>query len=1180
MIRNSNRRAHLLKGALVFCSLSLFNGLLGCGSSTTPTPPPPPPPPTGVTIQGPASSNVDPGDSASFTAAVQNDSTNAGVTWTVSGTGCTGSACGALSSSTTTGVMYTAPATVGTAFTVTVTATSVTDTSLSATASLSVPVNPAISTAAGDLAGGMVGMAYSVTLAAAGGIAPYTWTVTSGALPAGLSLNGSTGAITGTPTAAGSPSFTVTLTDTGSPALTATATFSIAIAAAPAIVFSTTTLAGGTVGTAYAATVAATGGAGTLTYVLGSGTLPAGLSLSRAGAITGTPIAAGTSMVTVKATDAYGDTGTSGSFSIVVVNPLTVTTMSLPKGAVGTAYSATLAASGGTGMGYTWTLTSGNLSTVGLSLSSAGVISGATPILGSVSFTVTVTDSGRNTATETIALTVGPPGLAVTTTSLPIGVVGDAYTATLAAISGTGTGYKWTLTSGSLSSVGLSLSSAGVISGATPIVGSATFTVTVTDSGGDTATATLTVTINPGVTITTTSLPNGTEGTAYSATLAASGGTGADYMWTVTSGTGLSAVGLSLSSNGVVTGIPTAGETSVSFAVQVTDSGGNVAAATLQLTVTSVVFQGQVLSGGQGVAGATIQIYAAGSTGNGSAATPMLTQAVTTDSAGFFSIAGDYICGQSSTGTTIAGSNQVYLVATGGSVFPNPSNSALIMVSAVGNCSNLTATSYTYINELTTAAAAWALAPFSTSSTNIGGSSTNILGIQNAFLDAALLANSTTGNVATLATNLSVETGKLNGLADVLFSCTSTSGGSACDALFTAATPSGGTAPADTFTATLNIVKNPGQNVAAVYGTIGSSAPYATTLTAEPNDWTMALTVTGGGLASPTALGIDALNNVWVANQGGPLSAFGPQGAVLSSSTGFGAGDLAQSYGLAIDTSGNIWVTNYNGSSGTGSVTEFLGATSGTIGSAPNAGGYTNSICYATAVAADTNGDVFIANEECSSVTVYNSSANVVDGFLGEDFGLAAKPQFLAVDSSHGVWLSDNDNTIAHIAAPTTANPNGQLLSHPDCCFNSHGLATDAQGNVWVANYLGSTFSEVGSDGTVLINQATGGGIIFPYAVAVDAGQNVWFTNFDNGSFSEIAGSGGTITAGTALSPTTGVNGNGGYGLDATLGEPFSIAPDLSGNLWISDEAENDVVMFFGLATPTVTPLQPVPTAP
>src|ERR1700679_4287430 len=139
-----------------------------------------------------------------------------------------------------------------------------------------------------------------------------------------------------------------------------------------------------------------------------------------------------------------------------------------------------------------------------------------------------------------------------------------------------------------MSSVGLSLSSAGVISGATPIVGSATFTVTVTDSGGDTATATLTVTINPGVTITTTSLPNGTEGTAYSATLAASGGTGADYMWTVTSGTGLSAVGLSLSSNGVVTGIPTAGETSVSFAVQVTDSGGNVAAATLQLTVTSV----------------------------------------------------------------------------------------------------------------------------------------------------------------------------------------------------------------------------------------------------------------------------------------------------------------------------------------------------------------------------------------------------------------------------------------------------------------------------------------------------------------------------------------------------------------------------------------------------------------
>jgi streptogramin lyase len=340
----------------------------------------------------------------------------------------------------------------------------------------------------------------------------------------------------------------------------------------------------------------------------------------------------------------------------------------------------------------------------------------------------------------------------------------------------------------------------------------------------------------------------------------------------------------------------------------------------------------------------------------------------------------------------------------------------------------------------------------------------------------------------------------------------------------------------------------------------------------------MSLTVTGGGLAAPTALGIDSRNNIWVANEDGPLSAFNAQGTPLSS-TGYGAGSIAQVYGLAIDPSNNIWVTNYNGGSGSGSVTEFYGVNNpATLGTSST---YTNAICYPYAAAADTNGDIFIANQGCSSASVLNSSGTAIAPYLGESsLAASAYPLFLAVDTAHGLWLSDDDNTIAHISAPSTAYPNGQLLSHPDCCYDSYGLATDSQGNVWVANFLNSSFSEVGPDGTVLINQQpVDSGTANPYAAAIDAAQNVWFTNLDGDSILEVAGPHAT-TPGAELSPSTGVHGHGGFGRDATLFLPFSLAPDRSGNLWVSNEGMDTVTLFFGLTAPTLTPLQPVPTAP
>ena len=611
----------------------------------------------------------------------------------------------------------------------------------------------------------------------------------------------------------------------------------------------------------------------------------------------------------------------------------------------------------------------------------------------------------------------------------------------------------------------------------------------------------------------------------------------------------------------------------------------------------TLALQGMVHGGQQGVAGSSIQLYTVGNTGNGAAATPMLTTAVTTDAGGNFSISGDYTCGKNSSGSTITSSNQVYLVATGG----NPgqaagtNNAALVMVSALGPCSNLASNPFTFVNEITTVAAAWALAPFATSAANISASATNSAGITNAFLDAGLLANTTTGTPTTLPANLSVETGKLNALADALASCINSDGTTACSPLFTAAT-AGTAAPTDTFSAALNIVKHPGQNVAGVFSSISSYVPFPTTLIQAPNDWTMSLTVTGGGLATPTALGIDSQNNIWVADENGPLSAFNPQGTPLST-TGFGldstrTSQINQVYGLAIDPSDNIWVTNYNAIySNNGAVSKFLGAGSGSLGSIVLNNGYNGftdgSIQYPFALAADTTGQIYIANTGNGSATVYSSTGGLLYPDLGASSSLPVIPQAIAIDAAHGFWLPGGSE-VDHVSASSTQFPNGQVLSRTICCQLSNGVATDASGNVWVGDYIGGapapnnqgSFDELSSSGTIVLSNVVAGGINHPQTVVVDAAQNVWFSNLHGSSLTEIAGNGGTSTPGTALSPSTGTYAVGGFGLDASLNEPFGIAPDASGNIWVSNKSSSTVTMFFGLAAPTLTPLRPTPTAP
>ncbi|MHC4714983.1 MAG: putative Ig domain-containing protein, partial [Planctomycetota bacterium] len=436
-----------------------------------------------------------------------------------------------------------------------------------------------------SLPDGQIGVGYSQTLAATGGVTPYSWAVVSGSLPAGLSLNSGTGEISGTPTTSGTSNFTVEATDSNTPADTDQQALSIYIAP-EGLTITTSSLPDGQIGVAYSETLAATGGITPYSWAVVSGSLPVGLSLnSSTGEISGTPTTGGTSNFTVEVTDSDSPPATDQqALSIYVPDDLVVTTSSLADGQIDVAYSETLAATGGV-TPYSWSIVSGSLP-AGLSLNSGtGEISGTPTTSGTSNFTVRATDSNTPADTDDQALSIYvPDDLVVTTASLADGQIGIAYSETLAATGGV-TPYSWSIVSGSLPA-GLSLNSGtGEISGTPTTGGTSNFTVRATDSNtpADTDDQALSIYVPDDLVVTTSSLPDGQVGVGYSETLAATGGV-TPYSWAVVVGS--LPAGLSLnSSTGEISGTPTSEETA-NFTVEVTDSNTPADTDTQALSIT------------------------------------------------------------------------------------------------------------------------------------------------------------------------------------------------------------------------------------------------------------------------------------------------------------------------------------------------------------------------------------------------------------------------------------------------------------------------------------------------------------------------------------------------------------------------------------------------------------------
>src|SRR5215472_78007 len=450
-----------------------------------------------------------------------------------------------------------------------------------------------LSISVNSLPSGQAKNAYSSALAASGGTSPYTWSVSSGSLPAGLTLSGS-GQISGMPTAAGNSSFAVSVNDSSSPVQRASGNFDITITAAPTPVqITTSSLTGGQTNTPYSAALAMTGGTAPYTWSVSAGSLPGGLTLSRAGQIAGTPTTAGTFSFIVAVSDSSSPTqNASANLSIAItarVTPMQITTSSLPGGLTNTSYSATLAATGGN-TPYSWSASSGSLP-AGLTLNSSGQINGTPMTAGTYSFAIKVTDSSSpaQSAAANFIIPIAASGtpLQITTSSLAAGQTSTAYSASLSA-SGGKAPYNWSLSSGSLPA-GLTLGSSGQISGTPTMAGTSSFTVKVTDSSStaQSATANLSFTVTTSVTpvqITTSTLAAGQTSAPYTATLAATGGK-TPYNWSI--GSGSLPAGLSLSAtSGVISGTTAdSGTFSITFQVKDSSSPAQTATSALELSV-------------------------------------------------------------------------------------------------------------------------------------------------------------------------------------------------------------------------------------------------------------------------------------------------------------------------------------------------------------------------------------------------------------------------------------------------------------------------------------------------------------------------------------------------------------------------------------------------------------------
>ncbi len=586
-----------------------------------------------------------------------------------------------------------------------------------------------------------------------------------------------------------------------------------------------------------------------------------------------------------------------------------------------------------------------------------------------------------------------------------------------------------------------------------------------------------------------------------------------------------------------------------------------------------VAFSGTVHGGQQPIAGARIYLLAPSAAGYGSASTSLLTAGIAgtdsiggyvlSDANGNFSVTGDYTC---------TPATQAYLYATGG----NPgagTNAAVGLMTVLGTCpiagTFALADPLVTINEVSTVAAAYAMAGYATDATHVAssGSTAALQGLRNAFAAAANLTGLRYGNAYTTTPNGNgtVPQAEINTLANIIAACINSTGTqAACTTLLTAAPNTAGTKPTETATAAINIAHRPAVNVATLYNLQpASGAPFMPTLTAAPNDFSLGIVwnISSSGAA------FDSSNNLWTLANG--ILEYSNAGALLSPAAGYPTSGGVPAFGPVLDPTNNIWFTTFSSSPGiiNSSITKIsnggnlLSPVGGYIGGGLN---------QPQALAIDGNGYVWAGNLAQATVSRFTSTGSPVSGSPYPDsIGSVVS---LAVDNLNDLWVA-SANTNNSLYSLSLFNSSGVYVrSSPSSgSAEQSNLSIDASNNIWGTRYSNGSTNLIFKYSYYAV-APTGFPITGNTAVQqclqtqIDGDGNLWCAS-DDDSIAEISPTGG------AISPTNG------YVVPNAFG-PEYIAIDGAGNVWTTGNYYSDGTNFYGLtveligaAAPVVTPL-------
>ena len=554
---------------------------------------------------------------------------------------------------------------------------------------------------------------------------------------------------------------------------------------------------------------------------------------------------------------------------------------------------------------------------------------------------------------------------------------------------------------------------------------------------------------------------------------------------------------------------------------------------------------------------------------------------------------GEQIYGPGINNTTIVsiGTTSVTMSGadTGGNASTSYSYTVTPLVLNFGSSSSQSI-NFIYMNEVSTVAAAYALAGFSAvgSSQNdavhFGSSSTNLLGFQNAANNAGNLydiqgsVQGTGGDgdthiarVTTPAGNGTVPQTMLNTVANILANCedsantynaATATGGTAstqCSTLFANATSDGttsGTKPSDTATAAINIAPHPSgapsyaSFVSNLYNAQTGNAPFQPSLGTKPNDFAVGIQYTGSEFVLPDECAGDSQGNEWCSDYStNLLTKLSPLGVVLYS--------LSVPSGpthTMVDTSSNIWVTSQNGNM----VYEFTSAGVAVTGSPYND---SSAITTPAGISNDGNDHTFL-NDYGNNNIIEITGSGASPTYTTYTSTCLTNSTTNSLDAAGYFWTSGgNSNQACRISTTGTLKATITGLSTPS------SVDIDSSGRAWIPNNGNNTLAQITPTTTTpfyTLATFSGGGMSGPSGVAVDGLGNVWMGN-------KTAYSASIFSVSEFTNAGVAVTGTGGY-QSGGIKNPIYLSLDISGDVWFSNYAGASVEELIGAAAPTVRP--------